>query len=49
MLFRLFLFQSDDQMDEGMHPPLEGDLGLAKNYRGITITSIAAKIYYETA
>ena len=30
------------QMDEGMHPPFpkKGDLGLAKNYRGIT-----AKIY----
>ena len=25
--------------------PKKGDLGLAKNYRGITITSIAAKIY----
>ena len=23
----------------------KGDLGLAKNYRGITLTSIAAKIY----
>ena len=34
-------------MDEGMHPPFskKGDLGLAKNYRGITLTSIAAKIY----
>ena len=25
--------------------PRKGDLGLAKNYRGITLTSIAAKIY----
>ena len=25
--------------------PKKGDLGLAKNYRGITHTSIAAKIY----
>ena len=25
--------------------PKQGDLGLAKNYRGITLTSIAAKIY----
>ena len=25
--------------------PKKGDLGLAKNYRGITITSIAPKIY----
>ena len=25
--------------------PKKGDLGLAKNYRGITVTSIAAKIY----
>ena len=25
--------------------PIKGDLGLAKNYRGITLTSIAAKIY----
>ena len=25
--------------------PKNGDLGLAKNYRGITLTSIAAKIY----
>ena len=30
--------------------PKTGDLGLAKNYRGITLTSIAAKMsYYETA
>ena len=30
-----------------MHPPFpkKGDLGLAKNYRGITLTSIEAKIY----
>ena len=26
--------------------PKKGDLGLAKNYRGITLTSIAAKIYH---
>ena len=34
-------------MDEQVHPPLpkKGNLGLAKNYRGITLTSIAAKIY----
>ena len=25
--------------------PKKGDLGLAKNYRGITLTSIAAKMY----
>ena len=25
--------------------PKKGDLGVAKNYRGITLTSIAAKIY----
>ena len=25
--------------------PKEGDLGMAKNYRGITLTSIATKIY----
>ena len=25
--------------------PKKGDLGLASNYRGITLTSIAAKIY----
>ena len=25
--------------------PEKSDLGLAKNYRGITLTSIAAKIY----
>ena len=25
--------------------PKKGDLGLAKNYRGITLTSIAVKIY----
>ena len=33
-------------MDEGMHTPLpkKGNLGLAKNYRGMTLTSIAAKI-----
>ena len=43
------LFNSSTrQMDEGMHPnpfPKKGDLGLAKNYWGITLTSIAAKIY----
>ena len=34
------------QIDKGMHPsPKKGDLGIAKNYRGITFTSIAAKIY----
>ena len=34
-------------MDEGMHPPFpeKGDLGLAKNYRGITLTTTAAKIF----
>ena len=34
-------------MDEGMDPPFpkKGDLGLGKNYRGITLTFIAAKIY----
>ena len=26
--------------------PKKGDFGIAKNYRGITLTSIAAKIYY---
>ena len=35
-------------MDEGMHPPLsfpkKGDLGVAMNYHGITLTSIVAKI-----
>ena len=34
-------------MDEGMDPhfPKKGDLRLAKNYQGITLISIAAKIY----
>ena len=34
-------------MDERMHPPFpkKGDLGLAKNYSGITLTSRVAKIY----
>ena len=33
-------------MKGGILPfPKKGDLGLAKNYRGITLTSIAAKIY----
>ena len=34
-------------MDEGMHPPFpkKGDLGLAKNFQDLTLTSIAAKIY----
>ena len=33
-------------MDEEIFPfPKKCDLGLAKNYRGITLTSIAAKIY----
>ena len=31
-------------MDEGMHPK-KGNLGLTKNYRSITLTSIAAKMY----
>ena len=46
--YRLFFkSKSDRQMDEEMHPPFpkKGDLGLAKNYRRITLTSIAAKIY----
>ena len=34
-------------MDKGgiLFFPKKGDLGLAKNYRGITFPSIAAKIY----
>ena len=34
-------------MDKGMYPtfPLKGDLEIAKNYQGITLMSIAAKIY----
>ena len=35
-------------MEKGQHLPLspkKGDLGIAENYRGITLTSIAAKIY----
>ena len=34
-------------MEEGMHTPFpkKGYLGLVKNYRGIILTSIAAKIY----
>ena len=33
-------------MKGSIHPfPKKGDLGLAKNYRGITLSSIAAKIY----
>ena len=28
-----------------LHFPKKGDFGLAKNYRGITLTSLAAKIY----
>ena len=34
-------------MDKGRYPPFpeKGDLRLAKNYRGITLTSIAVKIY----
>ena len=36
-----------DRWMKGCIPPFTkmGDLGLAKNYRGITLTSIAAKIY----
>ena len=36
-----------DKWMKGCIPPFpkKGDLGLAKNYRGITLTSIAAKIY----
>ena len=39
--------KSDRQMDEEMHHPFskKGDVALAKNYRGITLTSIAAKIH----
>ena len=41
-------------MDKGMHLPFpkKGYLGIAQNYRGIILTSIAAKIYnalYATA
>ena len=34
-------------MDKGIHPPFpeKSDLGMAENYRGITLTSIAGKIY----
>ena len=34
-------------MDKGMHPPFpkKGELGLAKNYQGITLPSIVGKIY----
>ena len=34
-------------MDEGTHPRFlkKGDLGLGQNYQGITLTSIAAKLY----
>ena len=34
-------------MDKEMHPPLpkKSDFGIAKNYRGITLASIAVKIY----
>ena len=34
-------------MDKGMNPPFpkKGHLGLAKNYQGITLTSIAITIY----
>ena len=32
-------------MDKGLHPPQKGDLEIVKNFRGITLTSIAAKIY----
>ena len=34
-----------DEGDASFHSLKKGDLGLAKNYRGITLTSIAAKIY----
>ena len=32
-------------MDKGIHFQKKSDLGIAKNYRGITLTSISAKIY----
>ena len=35
----------DGQRDASSPFPKKGDLGLAKNYQGITLTSIAAKIY----
>ena len=36
-----------DRWMKGCIPPFpkKGDLGIAKNYRGITLTSITAKIY----
>ena len=36
-----------DKWTEGciLSSPKSGDLGIAKNYQGITLTSIAAKIY----
>ena len=32
-------------MDKEIHSPKKSDLEIAKNYRGITLTSIVAKIY----
>ena len=37
--------QLTDGQRDASHFPKKGDLGLAKNYRGMTLTSIAAKIY----
>ena len=44
--FQVNIFPIDRWMKGCTLPfPKKGDLGLAKNYRGITLTSIAAKIY----
>ena len=43
-ILKLRIYQKyNRQMDKGMHPSF--DLGIAKNYRVITLISLASKIY----
>ena len=45
MLYIIKILQTDGRRDVSSLSLKRGDLGLAKNYRGITLTSIAAKMY----
>ena len=45
-----FCNQNTKVLDKGLHSPLpnQGIFGIAKNYRGITLTSMVAKVYNVT-
>ena len=45
MPYIIKILLTDGQRDASVPFPKKSDLGLAKNYRGITFTSIAANIY----